>query len=342
MPYKTLANYEKEQVLFTEFMESGADRNILLFQGKNGSGSSQLVEHFVNLVRHKTTFYSLKLQSGGVPIHSLFTQMGKKCRWKNLPYFTRMVADKLGEPENAENPVWRGSIAKHLQKVCNHSNGTSLMDCYQDLADAWFADAESFQTPFLLVIDPYDYLLTETSLFDKWFREYFLEGVAACNGMRVVISGKEVPEPQGEWSISSSLHELKGIDKVQTWMVWANKEGYQIPSEEALSKVLRSAKGIYSDIVDLIEISFPKASDTSVSFKWTAQLKEAMMERFITKEVRELCFDMAIDPEEIPNRETISGFVQELIWYCQRRKRLEELFQKCREARPKYEWVVVY
>ena len=65
MTNTALANYEQEQALFTEFIASDAEPNILLFQGESGSGKSHFIEHCLQRVP-ETPSVLMKLQS--VPI----------------------------------------------------------------------------------------------------------------------------------------------------------------------------------------------------------------------------------------------------------------------------------
>lgn len=111
-----LANYEKEQALFTDFVESDEEPNILLFQGETGSGKSCLVDHCLNSVT-KTPSLLMKLQGGGDSVPAVLTNMGGRQGWENSPRFTRTVATLLEGPGSVDDPVWQMGMHRHLREI---------------------------------------------------------------------------------------------------------------------------------------------------------------------------------------------------------------------------------
>lgn len=217
MIQKPIANYVAEETLFREMVAGDTKAHILLFQGESGSGKSHLIEHCVNSVPD-TPSVLLKLQSGGELVPTLFTSMGTQCGWDKLPLFTGMVAKLLEQPGQENDPLWQVSMHRHLRQIGRLSDLESRFARYQLLSDAWFADAQQFDTPLLLALDTYE---KSSSLFDRWFSEEFLYGVANSGHMRVLVGGQTVPTLQEAWRFSASLQELKGIHDAQEWLVWA-------------------------------------------------------------------------------------------------------------------------
>lgn len=66
-------------------------------------------------------------------------------------------------------------------------------------------------------------------------------------------------------------------------------------------------------------------------------LRELLNQQFDTNELRQLCFDLAIEYENLPG-ETRAIKAQALIAHCLRHQHLPELLQQCTQLRPKTSW----
>ena len=185
MSNTALANYEQEQALFTELIASDAEPNILLFQGESGSGKSYLIEQTIKN-KLDASFVLMTLEGGGDALPLLWTRMGSKLGWEQLPNFTKIVADLLEQSSQATSQMWQVDMLDHLQQVGRIPDLESRLSRYQLLTKAWFADAMKFDRPFLLALDGYEYA---TTLFDQWFCEQFLQRVAFSPQMRTVVGG---------------------------------------------------------------------------------------------------------------------------------------------------------
>ena len=62
-------------------------------------------------------------------------------------------------------------------------------------------------------------------------------------------------------------------------------------------------------------------------------LRAVLAEAFTDDDLRDLCFDMSIDYESLPG-DNKSAKARELVLYCQKRGRLEELAGHVRRLRP--------
>ena len=68
------------------------------------------------------------------------------------------------------------------------------------------------------------------------------------------------------------------------------------------------------------------------------ELRQNLAKHFDRDELRTLCFDMGIEDEDLPD--TLNSMARDLVAHCERRDRLAELTDKCRELRPDAAWDV--
>ncbi|MCI0575509.1 MAG: aminoglycoside phosphotransferase family protein [Chloroflexi bacterium] len=66
-------------------------------------------------------------------------------------------------------------------------------------------------------------------------------------------------------------------------------------------------------------------------------LRQMMASHFSLEEMRTLCYDLDIDFDDLPGSGK-EGKIRELITYCERRGRVENLVDACREKRPHVNW----
>ncbi len=69
-----------------------------------------------------------------------------------------------------------------------------------------------------------------------------------------------------------------------------------------------------------------------------AQLRRRIEESFNLDEIKNLCFDLGINYENLPGEMTLTGRSRELVNYCQRNGRLADLITLCAEQRPPLDW----
>ncbi len=125
-------------------------------------------------------------------------------------------------------------------------------------------------------------------------------------------------------------------------MVWVEAVGYQVPSLEILSGIVLALNGNPSQIIKVIQSNFPQRSG-SVAAKESVReqrkrFRKNMIEFFNLSELKDICFDMEIDYESLPEHGHKKGFVRELLAFAGRISRLHELIQVCQAERPHLEW----
>ncbi|VAW38793.1 hypothetical protein MNBD_CHLOROFLEXI01-1148, partial [hydrothermal vent metagenome] len=259
--------------------------------------------------------------------------------WDKLPRFTRTVANLLESPASVDDPIWQMGMHRHLRDIGKISDLASRLTRYQLLSDAWFADSMQFETPFLLAIDAYE---TASTLFDRWFSQDFLVGVANASQMRVVVAGQTVPAMQEAWSFCASLQELEGIHEAKEWLAWAEAVGYQVPSLEVLAGVVLALKGNPSQIIEVIKTQFPRSNGPIKSKDSLVQQRRKffnnLTQAFTLTELKKTCFFLGIDHESLPNHNQKESFVIELLGHVERHGRLREFIQECQAERPHLAW----
>ncbi len=65
----------------------------------------------------------------------------------------------------------------------------------------------------------------------------------------------------------------------------------------------------------------------------SVQMRQVLTEKFNDQEVRNLCFDLAVDYDDLPGLAK-GDKARELILFCVRHDRLQELVELCRRLRP--------
>ena len=71
-----------------------------------------------------------------------------------------------------------------------------------------------------------------------------------------------------------------------------------------------------------------------------AKLRDQMMEHFNKSELRDICFDLSINHENIAG-DTLNDMARELVLYCHRLRRIEELVKYCEKLRPDASWHLI-
>ena len=221
---KGVANYTQQQAFLANFVQSKQEPNILLFQAESGFGKSTLIGHcFYQLPKAQALHHKLKGEADSVA--TFFTNLGTRYGWQNLPTFTGTLATLLEQPAKASDPLWQAGIHRHLRLVGKLRDLQSRLSRYQLKSDAWFADMQQ-EKPFLLAVDGNE---KASPLFDLWFSEDFLLGVAHSQAIKVIVGGQTMPTRQEGWSFSVVREKLTGVNEVQAWLAWGTQAGYQLP-----------------------------------------------------------------------------------------------------------------
>jgi len=106
---------------------------------------------------------------------------------------------------------------------------------------------------------------------------------------------------------------------------------------------LATQRSVQAQEVDQVDITKPledesrmQSTDLSLTIAQRRSMRDKIMRSYNLAELQDLCFDLGINHELFPKH--INGFARELIRYCERIGRLEELLAALKATRPHLEW----
>jgi hypothetical protein len=340
MGRKYVANYEEEKNLFAELVASDREPNILLLRGESGSGKSHLIDHFLDSIDDILSVY-LPLGSSGNAVPGIFSKIGRRLSWENLPRFSDRVVDIL---QRGDDEIDRVSLHRFLPEIGRLGDMESRLTHFQILTDAFFADVQQLDQPLLLAFDAYEKVSTQ---LDQWLQSELLTGVAETGALRILVGGQNVPHPDEKWGYAAEYRELSGITDVNAWLIWAARERYSVPDRDILAEAV-SIIGNPSRIVQFIRANpqkFPRAGTSNGSRLLTAEqrrrLRANIVNLFNLEELKDICFDLGINWENLPDHDRLASFARELLSYAIRASRLPDLLASFQAERPPEEqWVI--
>ena len=92
-----------------------------------------------------------------------------------------------------------------------------------------------------------------------------------------------------------------------------------------------------SDSRDVKKVSTPEKVKDKIVKQKRQELKFVLTNYFNISELKDLCFDLEIDFEDLVHT-TKKDVIRELIGYCERYENLDMLYKKCQTLRPKIDW----
>jgi hypothetical protein len=128
------------------------------------------------------------------------------------------------------------------------------------LTRAWLSDFKNLTRPLVISIDAYECASAEEK---GWFRASLLPGVRDAPFLRVVIAGREAPEPHGSWApLRGPPHELRGVPEAMHWMpivAELNRDVEVVPPEKGVQIFCQAVQGNPDSILKWI-MSLPERS----------------------------------------------------------------------------------
>lgn len=76
----------------------------------------------------------------------------------------------------------------------------------------------------------------------------------------------------------------------------------------------------------------------SLKLHYIARLRNLIFKHFNKSELKDLCFDLGVNYDELQNSESTKDAARELVAYLDRRNRLSDLVARCYQLRPKVKW----
>ncbi len=348
MHLQAIANYTHELEQFNQLIDMSNELNILMLQGESGSGKSHFISHCLKLAKELPSAH-VKLENGGESVTTLFNVMGSKVGRQHLPLFSEAISGLVGESLAEEaDAMWQIKLRRYLRQIGKTADLPTKLAHFQVLTDSWFADSLNFPTPLIVAIDTYEKRSTE---FDNWIRDEFLYGIAHSNNIKVLLGGQSLPDTDPEWEAFVSSLQLKGVSDPQDWLAWGEEVGLDLPSADVIMGICMALKGNPSAIVQTLEASAgsspqdgesststPEQSGKSSTYQMRKRIRENMIDAFSLSEIKDLCFDLDIDYENLPDHSHKPGLARELVGYLGRNGRLDEFVGIVQEERPEYEW----
>lgn len=101
-----------------------------------------------------------------------------------------------------------------------------------------------------------------------------------------------------------------------------------------------NTKATWQEFLDLIDDTNPDSELKTVATReqiepmTPRELRQILVDHFNLDELRQLCFDLYINYEELPGGDTLSPKAQSLVEYCQRHGKMAELKEQISQARP--------
>jgi hypothetical protein len=129
------------------------------------------------------------------------------------------------------------------------------------------------------------------------------------------------------------------LEKGYDWYVqWVELDKAVLMTPEFLGVFADWKKRVEQYYANLPSVRTVPAADLTISSQQQRKRLRENIETFLSdSELSTLCFDMNIDYENLPG-EGKEARVRELIAYCERSGRFQELVANCRELRPNVQW----
>lgn len=333
-----LANYDVEQQQFESFLDPHRRQRILMFSGESGIGKTRLLQHFLERTPAELPALLIQMRGRETTVADIFNRLGRRIGWEHLSRFTGQVARLAQTPQEPDDPNWLVEIRQHLQAAINQADLSQREEHKILLTDAWFTDVQQRTTPLLLALDTFEQTSSE---LENWLSRQFLPWVAESEPVRVLVAGQTVPEPTSEWGYCCSYRQLQGVPEAQAWLPVAQAMGKQVASLDYLAGVCAALRGNPGQILDFIRLlpdSEIQQQPPSTLAARRGQWRQMIIEAFELSEMKDICFDLGIDDENLSQDDTKSEFVLSLLKYLEKRGRLAELIELCRQQRPHLVW----
>jgi len=335
-----LANYTAEKAEFQNLLQPNSDQRVLMFHGESGSGKSTLLRNCKSSIPAHIPHVTLDLKGRGMNAEYLFYKLGHRAGWERVTAVTQQIAAWQDTPHAYDQPAWQNGIQNHLRQIFTTVDAEQKSERQAILTERWFEDTQSFQTPFLLLIDTYE---KATDEWDVWFSQHFLPWVGETESVRVLLAGTHVPEPSIEWSDCSHQMELRGVAEANAWLPVAEAMGRRVDSFDFLKGACAMANGDPAMILQFIE-GMPRSNGTVQSTPTAAptldrrKLLPLLQNSFSGNELRTLCFFLDLDYDDELSGTNKQTKLIELIRFVERQNRTIEFLSLLREERPREDW----
>lgn len=202
-----LADREKELERFLELISGRCPERMLLLYGPSDRGKSTLLAELE------------RIASGCPPLRC------GRAEFKNGP----TLRDVLWSLSRDLSP---GVRFPRFQRELDRNSVEALRTAFlQDLSEA--------SCPVLLILDTYEQATDEAR---RWVEDSLFWRVVRQDGLRLVVAGQTVPEPDARWARFAMRHELPPITDPVHWLRFREQLGVTC-TDESLCTLVTAARG---------------------------------------------------------------------------------------------------
>lgn len=204
-----------------------------MFRGSSGSGKTTLLNACLEDLPPSVRHVPIQLRGNAVSVAEVFYRSGDRLEWDCLPNFTEQVATLSSAPDVQLNRNWLTGINNQISIALHAENPTDREERRAALTHAWFRDIHEFDRLLLMSLDTYEQATTDVK---DWISGPFLARATRCKQMRVLLAGREIPDPHNiEWGECCASHDLYGVPEAEYWLPVVHALGRRIPVEPALT-----------------------------------------------------------------------------------------------------------
>lgn len=227
-----LANYHAERAAFKRLFESGCAKRIVMYCGESGSGKTALMEACRELVPTNMPCVQMDLRGSTTNVTEILSRTVVKLGGlQKLPSFSGRLASLSGVPAlNLADNTLKGT-ENQIQVVIHNTAPMERQERYSRLTEAWFDDVEQARLPLLLMLDTFNDANQEVC---DWISGPLLGRAADTESLRIVISGKTLPDKRIDWSRCCEVHELYGVREAEHWLPVIEHLGLRVPAASPL------------------------------------------------------------------------------------------------------------
>lgn len=251
-----LANYEEHRAFFRALLADECSSRVLLFKGDGGMGKTTLLTACMAEARQRAKqihCVPIQLRESAVNVAEIFYRLGDQIGWPHFPQFVEQVAAFQETPTvNIEKNRMLGQ--NHISVALHAEQPTDRTYRQAALTDACFKDLHMLSKPLLMVLDTYEAATTDVR---QWFDGPFLARAARTPLVRVLVAGRETPDPHNiEWGHCCQAQDLFGVHEAQHWLpvVAAMGRFIDVPDPHSwMAGICHALKGRPKDIMQVIE-----------------------------------------------------------------------------------------
>ena len=231
-------------------------RILVLFGKEPKTGKTWLIRHFRESLPSGVDHVGIDTDPQFDNVGDLMQEAVRELGENRLPNY-------LAETRRSEGPL--KSVISDNQQIgfINRISVSLAFDPKEQrrlLTKAWLRDLQDLKRPLLISIDSYESASDEEK---AWFRAALLPGVRDAPLLRVVIAGREAPEPHSSWApLCGQPHELRGVPEAKHWMpivAELNRDVEVVPPEKGVQIFCQAVQGNPDSILKWI-MSLPERS----------------------------------------------------------------------------------